>query len=360
MRRAFRIGVLAAVGITLALTPRGPASTRGAEACGPFALNFAFVRVASPEDPQAYVAGAIGVVRPSFRLPWLVTAYRHLAGQPLGAAAQQALAGPWEPGVRVPPGTLFGTQRWLKARSEALKEPEAYSHIPLAAFDPATGAYFDNCTEGAFEAAAKTLQERVASLGAATPAVAAWVAAQDQVWANCGRDRGSVAPDPGRARRLGDAAGARRPRLPDRGGVVLRRPVGRRGDALPRHRRRSNVAVAAVGRVPRRARVPAQGHDRRRLTGALADAAAAFAKVAADPASPLRESAAGLVRFIELRQRPDALRPEVAAKLLAPGAGASFSDDLDEYRYLFLRSEPAADAPLASGRGASGPAPPIR
>ena len=102
MRRACRIGVLAAVGITLALTPRGPASTRGAEACGPFALNFAFVRVASPEDAQAYVAGAIGVVRPSFRLPWLVTAYRHLAGQPLGAAAQRTLAGPgaWRTGLR--------------------------------------------------------------------------------------------------------------------------------------------------------------------------------------------------------------------------------------------------------------------
>ena len=40
--------------------------------------------------------------------------------------------------------------------------------------------------------------------------------------------------------------------------------VGRRGDALPRHRRGSHVAVAAVGRVPRRPRVPAQGHDRRR------------------------------------------------------------------------------------------------
>ena len=186
MRRACRIGMLAAVGSTLALTPRGPASTRGAEACGPFALDFAFVRVASPEDPQAYVAGALGVVRPSFRLPWLVTAYRHLAGQPLGAAAQRALAGPWEPGVRVPPGTLSGTQRWLKARSDALKEPEVYTHIPLAALDPTTGAYFDNCSERAFEAAAKTLQERVAALGSDAPAIKAWVAAQDQVWRTAG------------------------------------------------------------------------------------------------------------------------------------------------------------------------------
>ena len=77
MTRAFRIGVLAACGITVALTPRGPASIRGAEACGPIALDYAFVRIASPENPQAYAAGAIGVVRPSFRLPWLVTAYRY-------------------------------------------------------------------------------------------------------------------------------------------------------------------------------------------------------------------------------------------------------------------------------------------
>ena len=87
---------------------------------------------------------------------------------------------------------------------------------------------------------------------------------------------------------------------------------------------------------------------------ALADAAAAFAKVAADPASPLRTSAAGLVRFIDLRRRPDALRLEVAAKLLAPDAGASFTDDLDEYRYLFLRTAVGGCA-ARHGRGATGP-----
>ena len=359
MRHAIRIGLLAAVCVTLALTPRGPGSTRGAEACGPFALHFAFVRVASPEDPHAYVGGAIGVVRPSFRLPWLVTAYRHLAGQPLGAAALRSLAGPTEPGARVPPGTLFGPQRWLKARSDALKEPEAHSHIPLAAFDPASGAYFDNCSVGAFEAAAKTVQERVAALGAATPAVAAWVGAQDQVWANCGRERGSVPQIPAEL----DASATPQARA-DRAYQIATASfyAGQWDAAVTRFR-----AIAADRTSPwqpwgeylagraflRKGTIGGTGgaHDQT----ALADAAAAFAKVAADPASPLRESAAGLVRYIALRQRPDALRPEVAAKLLAPDAGASFTDDLDEYRYLFLRSEPAADAPLAGSRGAADP-----
>ena len=93
---------------------------------------------------------------------------------------------------------------------------------------------------------------------------------------------------------------------------------------------------------------------------ALADAAAAFAQgrrgsgVAAAQRRRPASSGSSICGGV-----PDALRLEVAAKLLAPDAGASFSDDLDEYRYLFLRSEPAADAPL-SGRGAADVAPPIR
>jgi hypothetical protein len=301
-------------------------------------------------------------VRPSFRLPWLVTAYRHLAGQPLGAAAQRTLAGPSEPGVRVPPGTLSGTQRWLKARSDALKEPEAHSHIPLAAFDPVSGAYFDNCSEGAFEAATKTLQERVVALGAGSPGVVAWVAAQDQVWANCGRDRGSVPRIPTEIPAGLDAAATPQARA-DRAYQIATATfyAGQWDAAVSRFR-----AIAADRTSPwqpwgeylagraflRKGTIGGAGGALDQA--ALADAAAAFAKVAADPASPLRASAAGLVRFIDLRRRPDALRLEVAAKLLAPAAGASFSDDLDEYRYLFLRSEPAADAPLESGRGAGG------
>ena len=264
MRRAFRIGVLAAVGITLALTPRGPASTQGAEACGPYALDFAFVRVALPDDPQAYAAGAIGVVRPSFRLPWLVTAYRHLAGQPLGAAAQRALAGPEEPGVRLPPGTLFGMQRWLKARSDALKEPEA------ALAHPARGVRPGDAAPTSTTAPKAPSRPRRRPCRSASPR---WRrhARRRRLGRRAGSGVGQLRPrsqvrgaHPGRARRRGDAAGARRSRLPDRDGVVLRRPVGRRGDSLPRHRRGSDLAVAAVGRVPRRARVPAQGHDRRR------------------------------------------------------------------------------------------------
>ena len=343
MRRAFRIGVLAAVGVTLALTPRGPASRHGAEACGPYALDFAFVRVAEPDDPQAYAAGALGVVRPSFRLPWLVTAYRHLAGQPLGDAARRALAGPCEACVPLPPGTESGTQRWLKARSDALKQAAAPASITVAAFDPATGAYFDNCSDGAFEAAAKTLEQRVATLGAGTPAVASWVTAQDLVWANCGRDRGSAPQIPAEL----DTSATPQARA-DRAYQIAAASfyAGQWDAAVTRFR--TIAADRTSPWQPWGEYLAGRALLRKGTLGldqaALAAAADTFGKVAANATSPLRASAAGLVRFIELRRRPEALRPEVVARLLAPNAGASFADDLDEYRYLYLHSKPATDA----------------
>jgi hypothetical protein len=359
MRGALRIGVLAAIGIGLALTPLGPASTQGAEACGPYALDFAFMRIASPDDEPAYVAGSIGVVRPSFRLPWLVTAYRHLAGQPLSAAAQRSLVGPADPGVAAPPGTVFGASRWVRARAAALNEPESYRHIRNDAFDAVSGAYYDNCSEGAFEAAAKTAQDRAAVLGAGSPAMVAWVAAQDVVWTNCQRDRSSVAKIPDEL----DASATPQARA-DRAYQIATASfyAGQWDSAVTRFR-----AIAADRTSPWQPwgeylagrallRKGTLGDTKGVLDdAALAAAAAAFATVAADQASPLRASAAGLVRFIDLRRRPDALRAEVSARLLARDAGASYLDDLDDYRYLFLRSEPSASAALATGRGAADP-----
>ncbi len=359
MRRALRVGVLTTVAITLALTPRGPAQLQGAEACGPYALDFAFMRVAAPDDPEAYVAGAIGVVQPSFRLPWLVTAYRYLAGQPLAPAARKALTGPEDHGVPAPPGSVFGSQRWLRARFAALTEPESDLRIPLSAYDSASGAYFDNCSSGAFEAVATTLQDRVVVLGAGSPAIVAWVAAQDQVWANCGRERNAVARIPADL----DASATPQARA-DRAYQIATASfyAGQWDAAVTRFR-----AIAAdrtspwrpwgeylAGRALLRKGTLGSG-DGALDQAALAAAADAFGTVAADSASPLRASAAGLVRFIDLRRRPDALRPDVVGKLLAPGAGDAFADDLDDYRYLFLRGEPASGAPLANGRGAADP-----
>jgi hypothetical protein len=182
--------------------------------------------------------------------------------------------------------------------------------------------------------------------------VAAWIAAQDQVWANCGREQGSAAQIPAEL----DAAAPPQARA-DRAYQIATAAfyAGHWDAAVARFR-----AIAADRTSPwqpwgeylaARAllRKGTLGSGEGALDAAALDAAAAaFGRVAADGSSPLRQSAAGLVRFIDLRRRPETLRPEVAAKLLAAEAGASFTDDLDEYRYLFLRRGPGTSAPRAA------------
>jgi hypothetical protein len=79
---------------------------------------------------------------------------------------------------------------------------------------------------------------------------------------------------------------------------------------------------------------------------ALGEAIAAFEKVAADTASPLKASAAGLKRFAELRRRPDAMRADVLARVLTPSSAAGFDEALAEYRYLFVRDVPDPTQPI--------------
>jgi hypothetical protein len=357
MRRAVRIALMAIVAAAVTVWPRRPAQPPGAEACGPYALEYAFARVATPEDPEAYVGGAIGLVQPTFRLPWLVTAYRQLSGVPLKAAAKQALIGPFDEGTPAPPGTVFGAPRWVRARAEALKEPQTYLHIRNDAFDAATGVYYENCSSEAFEAAAATLATRIVPQGDAV--VASWVAAQDTVWANCSHVR-NAAPKLPAALDASATPVARADRAYqiatatfyagqwDAAAALFRAIAADRtspwqpwGDYLAgRALLRKGTLGTADGALDQ---------------AALADAAAAFGRVAADPTSPLRASATGLARFVELRRRPLELRADVVARVLAADAGDRFAEDLAEYRYVFLRDEPAGDASPAKGRATVDP-----
>jgi hypothetical protein len=56
--------------------------------------------------------------------------------------------------------------------------------------------HYPNCLAGAFSLAAKTLEERQARFGPNSPEVAAWVAAQDRVFQNCGGSETVVEPAP--------------------------------------------------------------------------------------------------------------------------------------------------------------------
>jgi hypothetical protein len=349
MTRLIRFAILAAMTAALTLTPRTPAATRGAEACGPYALAFAFARVADPEDPERYVGGQLGMFQPTFRLPWLITAYRYLSSQPLTPGERKALWDPAPPPA-APSGAvvLHGVQRWAKARSDGLKEPEQYRYIDTAALDPVTGAYYENCTDDAFETAARTLGERIARLGADDPAIRPWIDAQDLVFANCGHERTATPSIPAP---LAEAAPA--PARADRTYQIAAAHfyAGHFDEAATRFR-----AIAADRTSPwqpfgeylaarallRKGTVGSTGDASK---AALIEAAAAFGRIAQDPAlTARRESAAGLKRFIELRLRPDALRPEIVGRLTGGSSGATLEEDLAEYRHLYLLDLPADDA----------------
>ena len=341
---AVRHVVIGMVAGSVLLSPRSPAQVQGAEACGPYALNYQFMRVTSPDDPDAFLAGRIGIVTPTFRLPWLVGAWRHLAGQPLTSEERAAI---WAPesqaGTPYPQGTVFGPQRWLRVSREVLKEPEQYRYVDQSAETPA-GAYYENCPSSAFEFAAATLQSRVGSLGPTDATIAPWIEAQELVWANCGHKKGDAAKVPAAL-----PATATPLAKADRAYQIAAACFygGDWDQAVTRFR-----AIAADRTSPWRPYgdyLAARALLRKGMIGgtdggfdatALAEAVAAFDTVAADGSSPLKASAAGLKRFADLRRRPDAMRADVLARLLRPSAEEGFDETLAEYRYLFVRGVP--------------------
>ena len=351
--RSIRIAVMGVVASGVLLSPRSPAQVQGAEACGPYALNYQFMRVTSPDDPGAYLAGRIGIVTPTFRLPWLVGAWRHLAGHPLTAEERSAIWAPDAPaGTPYPQGTVFGPQRWLRVSREVLKEPEQYRYIDQSAETPA-GAYYENCPSSAFEFAAATLQARVGSLGAGDATIKPWIEAQELVWANCAHKKGEAAKVPAPL-----SAAATPLAKADRAYQIAAAAfyAGDWAEAVQGFR-----AIAADRSSPWRPYgeyLAARALLRKGMIGgadgaidaaALGDAVAAFDTVAADGSSPLKASAAGLKRFAELRRRPDAMRAEVLARLTTPSPAVGFDDTIAEYRYLFLRDVPD---PTNAGRTA--------
>jgi hypothetical protein len=353
MNRVIQAGIGVAIAGAVLLTPRGPAQVQGAEACGPYALTYQFMRVSSPDDPAAYLAGRLGIVTPGFRLPWLIGAWRHLAGQPLTTAERAAIWSPDPPsGTPNPPGTVFGTQRWLRVSRAAVNEPEQYRYIPQTAETPA-GAYYDNCPGTAFESAAATLQARVEALGATDPTIKPWIEAQELVWANCGHKKGDAAKVPAP---LLDAATplARADRAYQIASAYFyagdwdQAVAGFRAIAADRTSpwRPYGEYLAARARL-RQGMIG--GADGGIDAGALDQAIAGFATVAADRTSALSASAAGLKRFAELRRRPEALRADVLARLLTPSPAEGFDETIAEYRYLFLRDVPD---PAKAGRTA--------
>jgi hypothetical protein len=194
MRRVVSLSSLAI--LAASASPTWPCSEGGTAAIWFFTMH--------PDLPlQPYARGRLGILNPSLAPSYLVVAYLYMQGRALTESEQQSVLDLWsrrigrqlargeEPGEF---DALLAVKGWQAARDEAgapsLSEP----------IDPwrtaADYASYLNCPAAAFDTAAATLRERAHEHGAGSPRVRAWLAAQDQVFANCGEARARVVPPP--------------------------------------------------------------------------------------------------------------------------------------------------------------------
>src|SRR5579864_796059 len=154
--------------------------------CGPFIPTAAFSFWRIPDDAQgSFARGQLGIIQPGFPRNYLIIAYRHLAGIGLNAEERAALFAPevYQSPESPQPDAI---DQWKKARASVAggaAAPDINSFKGLSG----DGFYLNylNCGDDAFRTAAKALGDRVGRFGAQSPVVKQWVAAQDEVFANC-------------------------------------------------------------------------------------------------------------------------------------------------------------------------------
>lgn len=159
-------------------------------ACGPFALDAVFTFVVHPEFPlEKYAQGEMGVVQPTFARSYLVVAYRNLNGVPFDESQRKQLLELWQ--ERLDSSWPDSNEEewskpWITAR-QMVPGVAALGSVSTSRHREKPDQYesYINCQRDAFENAANTLTERMKKFGADSAVIKDWVAAQDEVFANC-------------------------------------------------------------------------------------------------------------------------------------------------------------------------------
>jgi len=165
--------------------------------CGPGYTTPLFDTTSAPENPYTdYAAGRLGIIKPTFRRSVLYAAFRHIAGNGLNAAEQQAMIEVWKAEIDNKDfrddSVDEAVKAWVDKRKEVVgkdeKTPDIYAERSYGGYE-----FFPNCTKNAFETAAVTLSDRATAHGPSDPNVGNWIKAQDQVFENCAS--GKKTPD---------------------------------------------------------------------------------------------------------------------------------------------------------------------
>jgi TolA-binding protein len=169
-------------------------------ACGPDFTGPDFTDTTGPEAPSGdYNRGKLDLLQHTYWHHPLYIAYRNLSGQPFTAAELKALA---EPSAEETAAAKDWIKAWEESRAKILgKLPDTHLEnngygIARPVSRSETYLVYYNCLNSAFENAVQTLNNRVQQFGAQNPIVQDWIAAQDQVFENCGSAAPGYPPEP--------------------------------------------------------------------------------------------------------------------------------------------------------------------
>ena len=145
-------------------------------------------------DLDAFYDGRLGVIKATAPAPMALISWRLLHGLAVGRSAGAALSVPCCGGPVLT--VAAASDPWADARklvpgAPALTRKDTEPDRPGPNFTRQP-----NCASSAFATAAATLRDRVGRYGAGSPDVAAWLAAQDQVFRSCSQPGLSLPPLP--------------------------------------------------------------------------------------------------------------------------------------------------------------------
>jgi tetratricopeptide (TPR) repeat protein len=298
-------------------------SAHPATACGPFFEYPAFTFATHPDFPlDPFAGGKLGILQPGYGTTYLVVAYRYLSGVGLDEASRRTAIDTWKDHFNgassegEPPVKQWQRQRLEVAGIAPL--PPIQTHRREENW-----ITYSNCLDDAFRNASRTLAQRIDTFGADNPHVAAWVKAQDRVFANC--SGGPSIPEP--------AADDAPPLLrADRAYQIAAAHfyAGDLDEAEPLFR-----AIAADPSSPWRA-LSTYIVARVLIRAQRLDAAEAQLQyVLADPSlASLHDAAQRLLGLVRFRLHPEDRALELGSALAAPSLGSTFRQDLSDYSRL--------------------------
>jgi hypothetical protein len=347
----------------------------GADACGPYFAEAAFVLRTQPDLPLGeFTDGKLGILQSSYYHEYLLVAYRYLNGAPLSAEERSIWLKHYGDGSSMFQSESRGenkNENWVdKWKGESAKVLNGKPAQEL--FDSGFGVqmvdqsdsnylFFYNCLPDAFRTALHTLHARQEQFGTASPAVLRWTVEQNKVFANCG---GWSQRNAEKTAVLPDAPEADDP-------PIIQKDRAYQIAAAHFYAREFKSARAGFDQIAGDKESPWRGvspylaaraslrmgtltkSDSPDYRTGMADAEARLKKIVADSSETEWHGAAKrLLNYIALRLHPNERQAELAKSILQSANTQSFAQDLVDY--VWLLDARAATVPTSGDDSVAG------